>query len=70
MSSATPCKDCDKRYVGCHSTCEDYISFAKKKKKENDAIKAERYKYSTMSWSYSPNKKYTKMLNTNRNFSV
>lgn len=24
-----PCKDCDKRSVGCHSTCEKYIAFTK-----------------------------------------
>lgn len=27
------CKDCIKRHVGCHSTCEDYIE-AKKKYEE------------------------------------
>lgn len=28
----TPCKDCEKRYVGCHGRCEKYLEF----KKAND----------------------------------
>jgi len=24
-----PCKDCEKRQLGCHSTCEDYKEFSK-----------------------------------------
>ena len=23
----SPCKECENRYVGCHSTCEDYLDF-------------------------------------------
>ena len=23
----SPCKGCENRYVGCHSTCEDYLDF-------------------------------------------
>ena len=23
----SPCRNCDKRQVGCHSSCEDYIAF-------------------------------------------
>ena len=26
MASA-PCKDCEKRYSGCHSQCEGYLQF-------------------------------------------
>ena len=22
-----PCKDCDQRYVGCHSSCEEYKTY-------------------------------------------
>ena len=25
----SPCKNCDKRQVGCHSSCEDYSAFKK-----------------------------------------
>jgi hypothetical protein len=28
-----PCKECTRRYEGCHSSCEDYLSW----KAENDA---------------------------------
>ena len=31
----TPCKGCEKRYVGCHSTCEGYL----KARAEGDALK-------------------------------
>lgn len=24
-----PCKDCEKRYLGCHSKCEEYQAFTK-----------------------------------------
>ena len=27
-----PCKDCEKRYIGCHGRCEKYLKF----KKAND----------------------------------
>lgn len=29
-----PCKDCADRSLGCHDTCERYIDFATKRKKE------------------------------------
>ena len=29
-----PCKGCEKRYVGCHSKCPDYLAF----KKAHDAL--------------------------------
>lgn len=25
-----PCKDCEKRHVGCHGTCDDYKSWSLK----------------------------------------
>lgn len=39
----TPCKDCDRRQVGCHSTCPDYISFRKKRDELLEARFRERY---------------------------
>ena len=33
----TVCRYCEKRYVGCHSSCEDYIA----EKKAREAEKAE-----------------------------
>lgn len=32
------CKNCEKRQVGCHSTCEDYLA----QKIRNDTERAER----------------------------
>lgn len=23
----SPCKECDKRYVGCHGECQDYLDY-------------------------------------------
>lgn len=36
-----PCKDCKKRAVGCHGTCEDYICFKKKAEEEQAAVRKE-----------------------------
>ena len=30
---STPCKDCQDRVLGCHSTCEKYIEFSKNNNK-------------------------------------
>ena len=27
---SAPCKGCEKRYVGCHSKCEEYIDYKKR----------------------------------------
>ena len=35
-----PCKECEKRMVGCHATCEEYILA----KKEHEEAKAEERK--------------------------
>lgn len=32
------CKDCTERYVGCHSSCEKYISECEQREKEKQAI--------------------------------
>ena len=31
-----PCKDCRERAIGCHATCERYISYQEQKKKIHD----------------------------------
>lgn len=36
----TPCRDCERREVGCHSKCEDYLAFVKK----NEIVKINRAK--------------------------
>lgn len=58
-----PCKDCPDRQVGCHSTCEKYITFAKEKRQQNETIKKakheENLKFSRMAKKYARlDKKY------------
>lgn len=38
MSVTSSCKGCEKRFVGCHATCEDYKSFKENLKMRNDII--------------------------------
>ena len=38
-----PCRDCSERKVGCHSTCENYISYDKAHKEEKARINRARY---------------------------
>lgn len=49
------CKDCTKRYVGCHSTCEDYKQFVEKNKAISHAKRVE-------SWSKRGSKRFEKNL--------
>lgn len=34
----SPCLDCERRFVGCHSTCEDYKAFRDKLDKAKEVI--------------------------------
>lgn len=45
--STTPCKGCDRRVVGCHSVCGDYIAWRKAKDDESLSIREGRAKYAT-----------------------
>ena len=38
MSASCACKGCQKRFVGCHASCEDYKKFKEELKKQNDFI--------------------------------
>lgn len=49
----SPCKDCEEREVGCHSTCEKYIEYKEIHEKETEAIKRERQKESEAWHPYS-----------------
>ena len=31
MHQKTACKDCEKRHVGCHATCDEYKQFKKER---------------------------------------
>lgn len=43
MKLQAPCKDCEKRYMGCHSKCAEYIEYDKHQQKIRDerVMKAE-----------------------------
>lgn len=28
---SAPCKDCERRYLGCHSECKDYIEYSRER---------------------------------------
>ena len=36
MRLQAPCKDCEKRYLWCHSECADYINYNNKQQKVRD----------------------------------
>lgn len=38
----SPCKDCERRAVGCHSTCPDYAEYKNKLDHKNDAAAVRR----------------------------
>jgi len=37
-----PCKDCEKRHVGCHSDCNNYKKFREYMDDKNDKIRKEK----------------------------
>lgn len=37
-----PCKDCTKRYLGCHSECEEYADYKTVRAKQNEQLKKDR----------------------------
>ena len=41
----TPCMNCEKRCLGCHSVCEDYQAYRKERDRINDLKIAEKKKY-------------------------
>lgn len=34
MANFCPCKDCEERYYGCHSHCQEYITWSKKRQEK------------------------------------
>jgi hypothetical protein len=43
MISCICCKNCEKRYIGCHSTCDEYITYRAAKDEENEKIRKLKY---------------------------
>lgn len=64
-----PCKGCDKREIGCHSTCKDYISFKEEAEALREKIKFEKAKSYGSSY-FSTRKELTRKLDRNKNYSV
>jgi hypothetical protein len=42
---SAPCKDCEKRYLGCHSRCPEYQAFYEENKKRLEAKHQEQMSY-------------------------
>lgn len=43
QKSCSPCKDCTKRVVGCHSSCESYCSWRNNQDIENARLHSEKH---------------------------
>lgn len=37
----SPCKDCDDRCIGCHTTCGDYAEYKQELERRRTEVKAE-----------------------------
>ena len=48
MRPSAPCKDCTKRYVGCHSECPLYIKYKEENLEYGKAIAKARYENKTL----------------------
>ena len=70
MSDAkAPCKNCDKREIGCHSSCRDYISYKEKADALREKINFEKAKHYGSRY-FSDKKTITRKLERNKDFSV
>lgn len=56
------CKDCEKRRVGCHSECEDYLNWLEIHKKEVEQIRQEKEKEHGGLHTYSQKAKIEKEM--------
>ena len=41
-NAKTPCRGCEDRILGCHSTCQKYIDWKKKVQEYNDKMYADK----------------------------
>lgn len=52
QAGVAPCKGCEKRHVGCHSVCKDYLTWKRVyAKAKNDAINRASIDYASYSRS-------------------
>ncbi|MBR2388178.1 MAG: hypothetical protein IKB02_05350 [Clostridia bacterium] len=42
---SAPCKDCERRYLGCHSECADYIKYSRER---NEMLDKKHQEYSIL----------------------
>lgn len=61
MINNTPCKDCEARFVGCHSYCDDYREWKKiidyERKQRKKEREAEGIYIDTIHKAYEKNKR-------------
>ena len=55
-----PCKGCEKLFIKCHSTCEEYLEFREEVAKLNEKIRKEKSKYPCQSKVTTCNKRFKK----------
>lgn len=58
-----PCMDCKKRYVGCHSKCEDYIKWGNEHKEKREERQNKAYVQHQADYMYIDSvRKYKKKM--------
>ena len=57
------CKDCEKRTLGCHSTCEEYIQFSKERREMLDKMREE----NRILWNEASDRNRLKRMRKDRN---
>ena len=55
-----PCKGCEKLFIKCHATCEEYLEFREEVAKLNEKIRKEKSKYPCQSKVTTCNKRFKK----------
>ena len=56
----SPCKGCEKLFIKCHSTCEEYLEFREEVDELREKIRKEKNKYPCQSKVTTCNKRFKK----------
>lgn len=56
----SPCKGCEKLFIKCHATCEEYLEFRKEVDELREKIRKEKSKYPYNGKVTTCNKKFKK----------
>lgn len=43
-----PCKTCERRIIGCHAECTEYLAYAEHRRKEQKALRDDKLVTSTL----------------------